>query len=110
AIAAARVQIVTASLRELAMRLGELGADRAAIVLVSGGFPREAGGRQLRVSDLQGLVRAASRFHQAVYAFDPSSAPPQPPGPGPRQETTTPETATLQWLAAQTGGDAFRAG
>src|SRR6185436_379401 len=108
AIAAARVQIVTASLRELAMRLGELGADRAAIVFVSSGFPREAGGRQLRVSDLQGLIRAASRFHQTVYTFDPAPALPPPVGPGgPRQDVPA-ETATLQWLAAQTGGDAVR--
>ena len=49
--------------------------------------------------DLQALVRAASRFHLALYAFNPADqvSPAQPDAP----------LATLQWLATQTGGQAI---
>jgi VWFA-related protein len=70
AVAAARAQIVTLALTELAVQLGELRADRAALVLVSEGFQRGTQGlsrRQGRLPDLQGVARAASRFHFAVY-------------------------------------------
>ncbi len=102
AVEAARTQIVSAALRGLALRLGELGADRGVIVLVSEGFPRAPTGRPMRVPELQGFVRAASRFHVALYPFNPADRNPQAPlEPGP---------ATLQWLAAQTGGRAVLEG
>lgn len=108
AVTAARRQIVTAGLRELALRLGELQADRGVIVLVSEGFPREAlpGGRTSRLPDLQGLVRASSRYHVAIYTLNPSMP----------AEDSSPEadrdraTAMVQWLAAQTGGRTIDAG
>ena len=99
AIDTARTQIVSAALREISLRLGELGADRGVVVLVSEGFARTPPGRQLRVPDLQGLVRAASRFHVALYAFNPAD---QVSPPGPDAPLTT-----LQWLATQTGGQAI---
>ena len=107
AVAAARRQIVTAGLRELTMRLGELEADRAVIVFVSEGFPRDGGpaSRTSRIPDLQGLVRASSRFHLGVYTFDPS----MPPADGAAAPDRARATAMLQWLAAQTGGRAFDA-
>jgi VWFA-related protein len=96
AVAAARAQIVTVALTELALRLGELGADRAALVLVSEGFQRGTQGlsrRQGRLPDLLGVARAASRFHFAVYALSPADV-----------SDDTPAAGTLTWLAAQTGG------
>jgi VWFA-related protein len=102
AVSAARRQIVTSGLRELLMRLGELQADRGVVVLVSEGFPREAppGGRAARLPDLQGLVRASSRYHVALYTLNPSS-----PGDDARPDDDRDQsTAMLQWLSAQTGG------
>jgi VWFA-related protein len=96
AVTAARAQIVTLALTELAVQLGELGADRAALVLVSEGFQRGTQGlsrRQGRLPDLQGVARAASRFHFAVYAFSPDDL-----------DADTPGAVTLAWLARQTGG------
>jgi VWFA-related protein len=106
AVAAARVQIVTAALRTLGMRFGELRADRGVIVLASEGFAREQAGRQTRVPDLQGLVRTASRFHLAMYTVNPGD----PAVVGPEAPERSRNTATLQWLAAQTGGEALLAG
>jgi VWFA-related protein len=96
AVAAARAQIVTLALTELAVQLGELRADRAALVLVSEGFQRGTQGlsrRQGRLPDLQGVARAASRFHFWVYAFSPDDL-----------ASDTPGAVTLAWLARQTGG------
>jgi VWFA-related protein len=104
AVAAARVQIVTAALRELTLRLGDLQADRGVVVLVSEGFAREtAAPRGTRVQDLQGVVRASSRFHLALYTFNPGE-------PGAKPADDTREAATLEWLAAQTGGRAVLPG
>ena len=102
AVTAARRQIVTAGLRELAMRLGELQADRGVIVLVSEGFPREPvpGGRPSRLPDLQGLVRASSRYHVAVYTLNPSTANEDSSSAEDREKAT----AMQQWITAQTGG------
>jgi VWFA-related protein len=102
AVAAARRQIVTAALRELTMRLGELKADRGVIVFVSEGFPRDAPAPRTRGADLQGVVRASSRFSLAAYTFDPTSALEDAGSPQDRERNT----AMLQWLAAQTGGRA----
>lgn len=98
AVELARTQIVSAGLRELSLRLGELGADRGVIVLASEGFARAPGPRQTRVPDLQALVRAASRFHLAVYPFNPSDRDAGSP--------LSADQATLEWLARETGGRA----
>lgn len=102
AIVSARRQIVGADLRELIMRLGELQADRGAIVLVSEGFPRESppASRSMRLPDLDGVVRAASRYHVPIYTVNPALAT-EDAGAAEERERST---ATLQWLAAQTGG------
>lgn len=98
AVEVARTQIMSSALRELAMRLGELRADRGVIVLVSEGFSRTPppNVRQMRVPDLQALVRAASRFHLALYGFNPAD----------RSADGDGQADTLEWLAAQTGGQA----
>lgn len=94
AVAAARPQIISAALRNLTLRLGELHADRPILIVVGDGtLPGPPGGR----SEVQGLVRAASRFHLAVYAF----------GLGDRPPAAAPEAGTLGWLAEQTGGRAL---
>jgi VWFA-related protein len=105
AVAAARRQIVTAALRELTMRLGELKVDRGVIVFVSEGFPRDASGPRSRGADLQGVVRASSRFGLAVYTFNPTS-PSEDVAPPTERERGA---AVLQWLAVQTGGRAAEA-
>ena len=102
AIVSARRQIVGADLRELTMRLGELQADRGVIVLVSEGFPREspAASRAMRLPDLDGVVRVASRYHVPIYTVNPSLASEDTGSTDERDRSV----ATLQWLAAQTGG------
>ena len=102
AVSAARRQIVTSALRELSMRLGDLAADRGVVLMVSEGFPREPSptGRAARLPDLQGLVRASSRYHVALYTLNPSS----PDEDGLSDSDRDRSTAMLQWLAAQTGG------
>lgn len=102
AVIAARRQIVTAGLRELSMRLGELQADRGVIVLVSEGFPREAaaGVRTSRLPDVQALARASSRYHVAVYALNPSTAAEDSSSVEDRERAT----AMREWLTTQTGG------
>lgn len=99
-VAAARVQLVTVALNELAMQLGELDATRAVVVLFSEGFARTAPRRRgPRLIDLQGLLRAASRFHFAVYTYNPAEAPAESADTAP-----DPASAMLEWLADQTGG------
>ena len=106
AVSTARRQIVTAALRELTMHLGDLDADRAALVLVSEGFPRDApAGPRGRGAELQGVVRASSRFHLPTYTFNPADAADDPAPPADRERAV----AMLQWLAEQTGGRAFDA-
>ena len=90
------------------MRLGDLQADRGVIVLVSEGFPRESipSARSSRLPDLQSLVRASSRYHVAVYTFNPST-------PGEDSASTDDRdraTVMLEWVATQTGGRAIDAG
>lgn len=105
AVAVARRQIVTAGLRELTMRLGEIKADRGVIVFVSEGFPRDAPMPRTRGGDLQGVVRASSRFNVSFYAFDPAAIAGDATPPADRDRAL----AMLQWLAAQTGGRAVQA-
>lgn len=103
AVKAARNQIVAAGLRELTMRIGELGADRGVIVLVSGGIvARDSPAPRGRPADLQGVVRASSRYHLAIYTFNPEAAGENGAPDAERQR----RRATLEWLAAQTGGRA----
>jgi VWFA-related protein len=110
-VRAARQRIVRANLRDLGVRLGELNADRAVIVLVSEGFPPDPPGADDRMSDLRSLVRASSQFHFSIYTFN-SAGPHEDGAPAEARERAS---ATLQWLAAETGGlfvraDAFIAG
>jgi VWFA-related protein len=105
AVVAARRQIVTAGLRELTMRLGELQVDRGVIVLVSEGFPREAPAPRSRGADLQGVVRASSRFNLSTYTFNPATSTDDVAAPADRERAV----ATLQWLASQTGGRTIEA-
>jgi VWFA-related protein len=104
-VRAARRQIVTAGLREVAMRLGELQADRGVVALFSEGFPADGSPSRSGAPNLHGVVRAASRFHLTFYAFNPA-APEHAVGEPAERER---ETAMLQWLAAQTGGRAVAA-
>ena len=73
AVATARRQIVGAVLRELTMRVGEMKADRGVVVLVSEGFPRDASpsGRSARIPELDGVARAANRYHLPIYTLNP---------------------------------------
>lgn len=102
AVAAARRQIVAAVLRELTMRVGELKADRGVIVLVSEGFPRDStpSGRGARIPELDGVARAASRYHLPIYTVNPSIAAEDDRDSTERDRSV----AMLQWLSTQTGG------
>ena len=97
-VRAARQRIVSANLRELALRIGKMKADRAIVVFVSEGFPEDKAPATDRASDVDNLVRASSQFHFPVYAYNPA-------GPG---ETVAsgakPGVAMLQRIATQTGG------
>lgn len=106
AVSAARRQIVTAALRELTMHLGDLNADRGALVFVSEGFPSDIpAAPRGRAIELQGVVRASSRFHLPTYTFNPAAAAEDAAPPAERERAV----AMLQWLAAQTGGRAVEA-
>jgi len=99
-VRAARQRIVRASLRDLGVRLGELNADWAVIVLVSEGFPPDSPAPDGRTADLWSLVRASSQFHFSIYMFN-SAGPHEDMAPAEDHERAS---ATLQWLAAETGG------
>jgi VWFA-related protein len=105
AVAAARAQIVTVALSEIAVQLGDAAAERTAVVLVSDGFARPAPTRRSpRVPDLQGVARAASRHAFAVYGLSPARA------AGDGADADAEGARTIDWLAAQTGGLAPRPG
>lgn len=93
AVAAARRQIASAALRNLTLRLGDLHADRPILIVVGDGTSADGPGGP---TEVQGLVRAASRFHLAVYLFGFGD-----------QQPTEPAAGTLAWLAGQTGGRSF---
>ncbi len=105
AVAGARKQIVGAVLRELTMRVGELKADRGVIVLVSEGFPRDStpSGRGSRIPELDGVARAANRYHLPIYTLNPSIAAEDDREAAERDRSV----AMLQWLSTQTGGRAI---
>ena len=101
----ARIRIILSALGALTMKLGELEGGRAAVVLVSEGFAREAGrDRERRVPDIQGIVRAASRHNVAVYSFDPGSTISQ--ADTPEADAMEAAVAMLRNLSMQTGGEA----
>ena len=110
AVRAARAQIVMSGLRAIAMRMGDLNAALGAVVVVSEGFmanvPRA---RERRLPDLQGLVRATSRFRVLLYAFDPGAAS-AAADPAQTDDGASESPGALQNLARQTGGDALAAG
>lgn len=107
----ARHRIVRASLRDLGVRLGELNADRAVVVLVSEGFPPDPPMPNGRLSDLRSFLRSSSQFHFSVYPFNPAETHEEVGHPADRER----DSGTLQWLAVNTGGlfvmaDAYIAG
>jgi VWFA-related protein len=112
AVRAARAQIVMSGLRALATRIGDLEGGLGGIVLMSEGFTADVPrGRERRLPDLQGLVRASSRFRVLLYAFDPGAIPPAPPDPAAIDAADDVESSSvIQSLARQTGGDAVGAG
>lgn len=101
AVRTARDQAVRAGLRDLMIRLGELKADRAVVVLVSEGFPREDPAAPTQ--DLQRVGQASSRFHVPMYTFNPATSEEDVSPPADREGAIT----TLKWLSAQTGGRAI---
>ena len=110
AVRAARAQIVMSGVRAVATRMGELNGPLGGIVVMSEGFTTDVPrARERRLPDLQGLVRAASRFRVLLYAFDPRATP--PPAPDAVDGDSPVESlSVLQSVARQTGGDALVAG
>ena len=104
AVAAARAQIVSSGLREVASRLGELSDVRPAVLLVSDGFARQRVDRNVP-GNLLSAVRVANRGDVPVYVFAPET------GLVKSEDATEPDRAraALEAVAAQTGGD-FNAG
>lgn len=97
-------QVVKTGLRELAMRLGDLHAERPVLVIFSEGFRAQADPLRTPLQDFGGLLRAASRFHITAFAFNPAVVT--------NADVTRGEAAnrqTLSWLAAETGGRAVTA-
>jgi VWFA-related protein len=100
-----RAQIVKTGLRELAMRLGDLHAERPILIIFSEGFRAEADAIRTPLPDLGGLLRAASRFHITTFTFNPAFV---TPDAGAVQEQAA-NRQMLSWLAAETGGHAVGA-
>ena len=92
--------------------MGDLNGGLGGIVLMSEGFTSDVPrARERRLPDLQGLVRAASRFRVLLYAFDPGAVPSPPTDSASTDADPVAESsAVLQSLARQTGGDALTAG
>jgi len=95
AVRAARAQIVLSGLRAVASRIGDLNAGMGGLVLLTEGFEADvprSGDR--RLPDLQGLVRAASRFRVALYAMNPNEGAAQSVGPdAPESDAFGPSSA-----------------
>ena len=88
--------------------MGDLNGGLGGIVLVSEGFTTDVPrARERRLPDLQGLVRASSRFRVLFYAFDPGAAAARRPTPRPqmRDDADVESSSALQSLARQTGGE-----
>ena len=123
AVEAARAQIVTAALRALVTRLGEISSDRAAVAFVSEGFAiGSQSQRERRLPDFQSVVRVATRAGVAIYALDPGGQPgrrsaeregggARGPGgrggaePGGQEKQNDGIAARLRTLAMETGGE-----
>ena len=121
AVEAARAQIVTAALRALVTRLGELSSGRTAVAFVSEGFA--IGGqaqRERRLPDFRSIVRVAARAGVAIYALDPEGRPGRrsaeregggAAGPGGHGDQASQANqadgiaARLRTLAVETGGE-----
>ena len=94
---ASRAQVVLSGLRALASRLGTQ-PGRAGIVLISEGFTRDARLANAHALPSMSIVeRFANRYDVPVFAIDPSRGADDDPG-----------EATLDQLAAQTGGFSAR--
>ena len=108
AVESARGQVAITGLRELAMRMGELEPTRAALLIVTEDFAREAAGvRPRRLPDWQSLSRIAGHFSFPIYTFDPRDQPQPAPAASADQPRPADRPLTmLQGLAAQTGGEA----
>ena len=98
-------QIVKTGLRDLALRLGDLQAERPLLVIASEGFLAQTDVRT-PLQDFGGLLRATSRFHIAAYSFNPAAVAPDS-GAAAAQNANL---ETLSWLARETGGRAVGAG
>jgi VWFA-related protein len=101
AVAAARAQIVSSGLREVASRLGQLTDVRPAVVLVSDGFARQRVDRNVP-ANLLSAVRVANRGDVPVYVFAPTAA--LPPAAD-RSTEEDPAQVALETVASQTGGE-----
>ena len=105
AVAAARAQIVSSALREIALRLGDSQDMRPVVVLVSDGFARQRVDRNVPAS-LLSAVRVANRGDVPVYVFAPGAV--GAPAPEANSDADS-ARAALEAVASQTGGD-FNAG
>jgi VWFA-related protein len=100
-----QARIVKTGLRDLALRLGEMRAERPLLVVASEGFPAQTDPVRTPLDDLGGLLRAASRFHITTFAFNPAADAPDPAAAA----TPSASLPTLPWLAAEAGGRAVGA-
>ncbi len=100
AVAAARAQIVSSGLREVASRLGELSDVRPAVLLVSDGFARQRVDRNVP-ANLLSAVRVANRGDVPVYVFAPTAS----SAPAPESDEQDPAQVALEAVASQTGGE-----
>ena len=99
-VEAGRAQVVLSALRALASRLGSE-PGRAAIFLVSEGFPAPARRMGIRGLPDAGIVeRFANRYDVPIYAFDPRALSGDADAPSP----------VLARLVSETGGTLTRGG
>ncbi len=101
-----RARIVTAALAELAEQIAGVPGGRGAILVVSNGFVPDPRRNRERPADVPMVVRAAGHFGVPIYTFAPSAGAAEPGRTAGRDAggAPAPETATLETLAAQTGG------
>src|SRR4029079_11324875 len=73
-VEAARAQIATSSLEALATELGQLGAGRKTLIVVTEGFSRSRRRGDSLLPSLDSVVMAANRGFVSIYPFDPAGA------------------------------------